>query len=260
MRMRALILARKTLLHRRKEPDQRSGMPCGQERSVSPVSARVADDLEICMDTITTIRDLLKLNGSAQHVTVALTPSEIRLIAAAPDMHAEIVRLRALADSQQLRIARLVEASDCIPEYEAELARLRRVNAGLVEALKQIMSTHDDSNVDTPDADVAEYMADIARAALAPPSTRGEGRVMDHEWQPIETAPKDGTRILVALKNPIPRPGRDDLRPWDGLQLVVRHPGIADSDLGWNVAAPVGHGGFPDDWMAGWMPLPEPPK
>jgi hypothetical protein len=82
------------------------------------------------------------------------------------------------------------------------------------------------------------------------------------KWQPIETAPKDGTRILVALKNPIPRIGRDDLRLWDGLQFVARHPGLAADgfDVGWNVAAPVGHGGFPDDWMAGWMPLPEPPK
>lgn len=38
------------------------------------------------MDTITTIPSLLKCNGSAQSVTVAFTPSEIRLIAAAPDM------------------------------------------------------------------------------------------------------------------------------------------------------------------------------
>jgi hypothetical protein len=78
-------------------------------------------------------------------------------------------------------------------------------------------------------------------------------------WQPIETAPKDGTRILVALKNPIPST-RDDMRPWDGLQFVARHPAVDRIDMGWNVAAPVGCGGFPDDWMAGWMPLPEPPK
>ncbi len=39
------------------------------------------------MDTITTIQNLLKSNGSAQPVTVALMPSETRLIAAAPDMY-----------------------------------------------------------------------------------------------------------------------------------------------------------------------------
>lgn len=38
------------------------------------------------MDTITTIQGLLRCNGSAQSVTVALTQSEERLIAAAPDM------------------------------------------------------------------------------------------------------------------------------------------------------------------------------
>ncbi len=36
------------------------------------------------MDTITTIQDLLKCNGSAQSVTVNLTESTSRLIAAAP--------------------------------------------------------------------------------------------------------------------------------------------------------------------------------
>ena len=38
------------------------------------------------MDTITTIQSLLTCNGSAQPVTVALMPSESRLIAAAPAM------------------------------------------------------------------------------------------------------------------------------------------------------------------------------
>lgn len=38
------------------------------------------------MDTITTIQNLLTWNGSARPVTVALTPSESRLIAAAPEL------------------------------------------------------------------------------------------------------------------------------------------------------------------------------
>ena len=38
------------------------------------------------MDTITTIQDLMMLNGSVQPVMVALTPSEQSLIAASPTL------------------------------------------------------------------------------------------------------------------------------------------------------------------------------
>ena len=74
----------------------------------------------------------------------------------------------------------------------------------------------------------------------------------------MSEAKKDGTPILLYIKNPIPREGRDDLRVWDGRVFVGRHPGLASDgfDIGWNFAAPVGHGGFPDDWFEGWLPLP----
>lgn len=75
------------------------------------------------------------------------------------------------------------------------------------------------------------------------------------DWQPISTAPKDGTRVLLLLKDPIPE-ARDDLRRWDGIPFVGRNHGDISE---WQFAAPVGHGGFPDEWMAGWMPLPAPP-
>ena len=96
--------------------------------------------------------------------------------------------------------------------------------------------------------------------ALRQARPQAEGWMRADMWQPIATAPKDGTHILAIMKNPIPRPNRDDLRLWDGLQVVVRHPGLCEGfDIGWNVAAPVGHGGFPDDWFDGWMPLSAPP-
>jgi hypothetical protein len=61
-------------------------------------------------------------------------------------------------------------------------------------------------------------------------------------WQPIETAPKDGTEILSAVK------GTNQV-------LIVRWEGIGSADRGeW----------FYDNdgytWPTHWMPLPEPPK
>jgi hypothetical protein len=77
-------------------------------------------------------------------------------------------------------------------------------------------------------------------------------------WWPIDDpehpAPRDGTPILVRLKDPIPN-ARDDLRRWDGASFVARNR----DDL-WCFAAPVGQGGFPDEWIAGWRSLPPPPQ
>jgi len=73
--------------------------------------------------------------------------------------------------------------------------------------------------------------------------------------RPIETAPKDGKPILAKLRDKL---DREDLERWQGLYVVVRHPGLTETgyDFGWNMAAPVGHGGFPDEWFDGWTPLP----
>jgi len=68
--------------------------------------------------------------------------------------------------------------------------------------------------------------------------------------------------VLVQLKDPLPVEGRDDLERWYGIPFVARHWGLAKDgfDIGWQFAAPVGQGGFPDKWIAGWVHLPEPPK
>lgn len=85
------------------------------------------------------------------------------------------------------------------------------------------------------------------------------------EWQPIESAKKDGSTIWAILRDdifPALEPKREDLARWNGLQAPLRHNGIADDgfDIGWGIALPVGHGGFPDEWIAGWKPLPAPPS
>lgn len=73
----------------------------------------------------------------------------------------------------------------------------------------------------------------------------------------MSEAKKDKTPILLYFKDPIPN-NRDDLRRWDGLVIVGKHHGLSEDgfDLGWSVAAPVGFGGFPDDWFLGWLPVP----
>lgn len=59
-------------------------------------------------------------------------------------------------DAECLANARLIAAA---PDMHAEIGRLRG-------ALATIVSLHDDANVETPAEDIAEYMADTARAAL----------------------------------------------------------------------------------------------
>lgn len=80
-------------------------------------------------------------------------------------------------------------------------------------------------------------------------------------WKPMSSAKKDGSIYIAKF--------RDDLHPtytqnsFNGTKnfaskiVVVRHPGLADDgfDIGWNIALPVGHGGFPDEWFEGYIEL-----
>lgn len=80
------------------------------------------------------------------------------------------------------------------------------------------------------------------------------------DWQPIEAAPKDRTIIWACLRPDLEEAGM--MRGWAGRQIPLQHGGFTVSgfDMGWSVAAPVGFGGLPDAWIAGWMPLPEAPS
>ncbi len=69
-------------------------------------------------------------------------------------------------------------------------------------------------------------------------------------WQPIETAPKDRTYILALVSG-----ASGTWEYLNGRCFVIRHGGVSgDYDLGWDVFP--GFGGAPDNWFAGWQPLP----
>lgn len=79
-------------------------------------------------------------------------------------------------------------------------------------------------------------------------------------WRPISTAPKNRTSFLLKVKPDISTiKGRPDLEGLNGIRFVGRHPGLGTDgfDYGWTFAAPVGYGGIPDEWLVGWMPVPE---
>lgn len=73
-------------------------------------------------------------------------------------------------------------------------------------------------------------------------------------WQPMAVAPRDGTVILVAFRADLAEwTGRADLARWEGRYAAVRWHG--DELEAWGLAAPVGVGGLPDEWMVGWQAI-----
>jgi hypothetical protein len=82
---------------------------------------------------------------------------------------------------------------------------------------------------------------------------------------PMTSAPRNRTPVLARMHPdlfPRIRPERPDLKRWNGVWIVIAHPGLdADGfDPDWHMAAPVGRGGFPDEWFVGWTPLPDLPS
>lgn len=79
---------------------------------------------------------------------------------------------------------------------------------------------------------------------------------MMHPWQPIETAPKDGTRILACVGPPVTIPPPD--YEWAYAPTTVSwrtyHPN-ATGKACWRDSS-----GVKTDRIRWWMPLPEPPS
>lgn len=77
------------------------------------------------------------------------------------------------------------------------------------------------------------------------------------DWQPIETAPKDGTTVLLAYKDEL-------LIGWYQDEQRIRHGQVISSTKKWT-----GYGVFdriypstsePPPEPTHWMPLPKPPE
>lgn len=78
--------------------------------------------------------------------------------------------------------------------------------------------------------------------------------MIENTWLPMQDSPKDGTPVLLKLKDDLSQYSTDTdwLDTWNGMQFV----GCREkSAFAWSFAAPVGCGGFPDPWFVGWKPL-----
>jgi hypothetical protein len=86
---------------------------------------------------------------------------------------------------------------------------------------------------------------------------------VEMEWRPIETAPKDGRTILVAVatKYPHTRPAWWDASCWSWVDENGEPGGTHRTAVtgGWRFDDRVGGWLWPNMVMH-WMPLPEPPR
>lgn len=84
---------------------------------------------------------------------------------------------------------------------------------------------------------------------------------MSDEWQPIETAPKDGTRILVARVGENIGADAMEINHWFVNETWRYEPVAGSADLYRRVKGDVYQGWSGNGHRAThWQPLPEPPE
>lgn len=106
-----------------------------------------------------------------------------------------------------------------------------QVTDEMVEAALQTYTEHQSSN--DLDAMHAALTAALAKA-----------------WRPISEAKKDGVPLLVRFRDDLPA----RVSGFSGKCAVMVWAGRDGGE--WHYHGPIGMGGFPDEWIAGWTPLP----
>lgn len=74
------------------------------------------------------------------------------------------------------------------------------------------------------------------------------------DWQPIETAPKDGTQILVYTVH-----GDIELSEWFVTETVVHDPVIVNGETLYRHREEAYYSGWNSNEPTHWLPLPPPP-
>lgn len=113
----------------------------------------------------------------------------------------------------------------------------------MTKTIEQIQAMKYDGLIDSLNCCVSESINDQAIKAITTLQAELEKLRKDAEWQPIETAPKDGTRFLVVEATK---------RPFVALWLDADHPDV--DDAGW-----YDHWNFDPVSPTHWKPLPKPP-
>ena len=94
-------------------------------------------------------------------------------------------------------------------------------------------------------------------------------------WLPMQISPHSGWAVLAKVRSDIAEiTGDSRYQAWAGQQVVVQAAGFVRDDVPpsapegygedvagrwtWDMAAPAGAAGMPEDWFEGWQPLADP--